>query len=159
MIIALLLLACGAPTTVPEAPASAGSVPAAPTPAAPAEGTPAADASTTAPAQAAALAWLALVDSGAYGDSYDQAAAVFRGALTRDAWIAAVSQVRTPLGAVSSRELIAATPMTTLPGAPPGEYVVIQYTTAFAGRPGSVETITPMKDPDGAWRVSGYYVK
>lgn len=46
-----------------------------------------------------------------------------------------------------------------LSGAPDGRYVVIQYETAFERKKSAVETITPMVDPDGAWRVSGYYIR
>jgi hypothetical protein len=46
-----------------------------------------------------------------------------------------------------------------LPGAPDGEYVVIQFTTSFDGKAVATETVTPMKDPDGHWRVSGYYIR
>jgi len=49
--------------------------------------------------------------------------------------------------------------MTSLPGAPDGEYVVIQYKTSFENKKDAVETVTPMKDEDGVWRVSGYYIK
>jgi hypothetical protein len=47
----------------------------------------------------------------------------------------------------------------TLPGAPDGEYVVIQYETSFENKKSAIETITPMLDEDGRWRVSGYYIK
>lgn len=46
-----------------------------------------------------------------------------------------------------------------VPGAPDGKYVTIQYQTAFANKAEAVETITPMLDPDGVWRVSGYFVR
>jgi hypothetical protein len=48
---------------------------------------------------------------------------------------------------------------TTLPGAPDGEYVVIQYQTSFANKKASVETVTPMREKDGRWRVSGYFIR
>ena len=48
---------------------------------------------------------------------------------------------------------------TTLPGAPAGQYVVLQYKVSFANRKSAIETITPMLDKDKKWRVSGYYVK
>jgi hypothetical protein len=47
----------------------------------------------------------------------------------------------------------------TLPGAPDGEYVVIQYETTFENKQSATETVTPMLDKDGVWRVSGYYIK
>jgi hypothetical protein len=46
-----------------------------------------------------------------------------------------------------------------LPGAPEGKYVVIQYETVFENRASAVETVTPMLDPDGVWRVSGYFIR
>ena len=48
---------------------------------------------------------------------------------------------------------------TELPGAPDGRYVVIQFETSFANKRSAVETVTPMKQDDGTWRVSGYFVK
>ena len=46
-----------------------------------------------------------------------------------------------------------------LPGAPDGKYVVVQYRTSFERKESAVETVTPMLDEDGRWRVSGYFIK
>jgi hypothetical protein len=46
-----------------------------------------------------------------------------------------------------------------LSGAPDGEYVVIEYETSFEKKRNGIETITPMKDADGEWRVAGYFLK
>ncbi len=48
---------------------------------------------------------------------------------------------------------------TSLPGAPDGKYVVIQFKTSFENKKSATETITPMMDNDGKWRVSGYFIK
>jgi hypothetical protein len=61
--------------------------------------------------------------------------------------------------AVNSTKLESAQFMTQLPGAPDGEYAVIQFETSFANKKSAIETVTPMKDPDGKWRVSGYFIK
>ncbi|MGA2423709.1 MAG: DUF4019 domain-containing protein [Terriglobales bacterium] len=66
---------------------------------------------------------------------------------------------REPLGKLLSRKLKSATYKTTMPGAPDGEYVVIQYDSSFEHKQAAVETVTPMLDKDGKWRVSGYYIK
>lgn len=55
--------------------------------------------------------------------------------------------------------MIAAKYMTSLPGAPDGEYVVIQYKSSFENKKAAVETVTPMRDKYGAWRISGYFIK
>jgi hypothetical protein len=106
-----------------------------------------------------AKAWLALVDSGDYGESWKQAADYFKGAVSEDQWRQAMHGVRAPLGEVVSRKLKSATYTAEVPGAPDGEYVIIQFDTTFANKKGSVETVTPMRQQDGAWRVSGYFIK
>jgi hypothetical protein len=119
----------------------------------------AADSGAEKAAETSAMAWLAVVDTGKYGESWDAAAALFRTALSRAQWEAALEKVRRPLGKAVSRKLRGAKFMTEIPNAPKGEYVVIQYDTTFEKAPGATETITPMKDKDGAWRVSGYYIR
>jgi Protein of unknown function (DUF4019) len=110
-------------------------------------------------AQAAAESWLTLVDAGQYAESWDHAATLFRGAVTRNQWEQAVEGVRGPLGKVVSRKIKARQYTEHLPGAPDGEYVVLQYDTVFANKASAVETVTPMLDKDGTWRVSGYLIK
>lgn len=110
-------------------------------------------------AEKAAEAWLALVDEGKYGDSWDQAAGFFRTAISKDSWEPLVQRVRTPLGKVKSRTLKSAAYTTSLPGAPDGQYVVIQYVTDFENKSGAIETVTPALDKDQTWRVSGYFVR
>jgi hypothetical protein len=104
-------------------------------------------------------AWLALVDQGKYGQSWDEAAGLFKGAMTKARWEESLKAVRTPLGKLVSRKLKSRQYAETLPGAPDGKYVVIQYDTVFENKKNAVETVTPMQDPDGAWRVSGYYIR
>ena len=62
-------------------------------------------------------------------------------------------------GKVESRQLKSATYTTKLPNAPAGEYLIIQYQTNFDRAPGMIETVTPMLEKDGKWKVSGYFVK
>jgi Protein of unknown function (DUF4019) len=110
-------------------------------------------------AKIAASAWLALVDAGNYSGSWEQAAELFRSAVTEPSWESAVRAARTPLGALKSRELVSSTFTHQLPGAPDGEYVVLKYASKFAGNAAAVETITPLKEKNGSWHVSGYFVR
>ena len=110
-------------------------------------------------ARQAAESWLALTDAGKYAESWDQAGNIFRLAITKDQWIQTIHAVRGPLGKLLSRSLRSAEFTTTLPGAPDGQYMVIQYQTVFEKKRAAIETITPMLENDGKWRVSGYYVK
>jgi hypothetical protein len=110
-------------------------------------------------AEKSANAWLALVDEGDYEESWDDAAQFFKNAITKEKWAATVRGVRGPLGKLVSRKVKSRQYAETLPGAPDGEYVVIQYQTSFANKKSAIETVTPMLDPDGAWRVSGYFIR
>lgn len=120
-------------------------------------------------AQAAAESWLTLVDGGDYLGSWDQAARVLKAGVKRAEWGETVGGVRSPLGKLvsrrlKSREYTEKAPTTRVVGGKvytwgDGKYVVIQYETAFANKPSAVETVIPMADPDGVWRVSGYSVR
>lgn len=106
-----------------------------------------------------AQSWLVLVDGEKYVESWENAAEHFKLAITQSKWQETIQTVRKPLGKMISRELRSQQYTTSLPGAPDGEYVVIQYNTTFENKKAAIETITPMLDKDGKWRVSGYYIK
>ncbi len=110
-------------------------------------------------ALAAAQAWLALVDQGKYEESWNEAAQLFKKAVPTQRWTQSAKAARKPLGKCISREVSTKTYATEVPGAPAGEYVVIQFNSSFDKKKKAVETVTPMLDPDGTWRVSGYYIK
>jgi hypothetical protein len=114
---------------------------------------------TRADAVLAAKGWLALVDAGKFDESWDGSGAVFRQAVTKPQWNQALAGSRTPLGALVSRELDSATEAATLPGAPDGKYVVMQFRTSFANKAAAVETVTTSLEADARWRVVGYYIK
>ena len=110
-------------------------------------------------AQAAAKKWLALVDQGKYAESWENAASYFKNAVPETQWLQSMKGARQPLGKMVTRRPLSATFATSLPGAPDGQYVVIQYSTSFENKASAVETVTPMRDPDQQWRVSGYFIK
>ena len=107
----------------------------------------------------AAERWLKLVDAGKYEESWDATAAFFQKAVSKEQWQKQLQSVRTPLGRLQSRKLLSVTFTTSLPGAPDGEYVVVQFDTNFENMKPGIETVTPMKSEDGKWQVSGYYIK
>ncbi|NIS59635.1 MAG: DUF4019 domain-containing protein [Proteobacteria bacterium] len=107
----------------------------------------------------AAEMWLALVDDGKYSESWETTAVLFRSAVTKEQWERALNAARKPLGRCIARKVKWRQYATSLPGAPDGEYVIIQYETSFENKKIAVETITPMREKDGEWRVSGYYIK
>ncbi len=103
--------------------------------------------------------WLSLVDNGQYSQSWDLAATPFQAGVSSSAWDSVIQKTRALFGPMKKRTLAASKYMTTLPGAPDGEYVVLQYQSQFEHKANAVETITPMKDRDGTWKVAGYFIK
>jgi hypothetical protein len=110
------------------------------------------------PAIAAAQRWLTLVDEGRYGASWEEAAPIFQEAMSRHRWETTLPGARDPLGQPVTRKMRQADFTTTVPNAPPGEYVVIQFDTRFEKRPATTEIVTPMKVGD-RWLVSGYIIR
>jgi hypothetical protein len=110
-------------------------------------------------AVASAEKWVVLLDDGRYIESWKESSDYFKQAVTQDQWEKAVQAVRKPLGKLVSRKLKSASYKTSLPGAPDGEYVVIEFSTTFENKASGIETVTPKMDKDGIWRVSGYYIK
>lgn len=105
-----------------------------------------------------AEAWLGLVDGERYAESWKEAAELFRNAVQQEQWKQSLQAVRKPLGKPIFRKIKTKAYKTSLSGAPDGEYVVIQFETSFDRKKSAIETVTPMLDKDGKWRVSGYYI-
>jgi hypothetical protein len=104
--------------------------------------------------------WLALVDSGRFPESYDQAGELFRGSLPRDQWAAALGNSRKPLGNLGQRNLKTVVVAMDLPNAPKGKYVVSTFETSFQQQPQPMwEILTSYLNANGQWQVVGYQVK
>lgn len=119
----------------------------------------AADSKMEAAALSAAETWLSLVDSQKYAESWKEAATSFKNAVQPKQWEQSMMAVREPLGKLISRKVKTKVYQSSLPGVPDGKYVVIQFDSSFKNKKVAVETVTPMMDEDGIWRVSGYYIK
>ncbi len=107
----------------------------------------------------AARAWLAVVDAGDYDGSWNASASYFRTAVSKEQWRQSMEGIRQPLGNVLTREVKGKSYVTELPGAPDGQYVVIQFNTVFKNKRAAIETVTPMLEGDGSWLVTGYFIK
>jgi hypothetical protein len=106
----------------------------------------------------AANEWIALLDAGDFRTSWERSALLFQNAVSASQWEASVTAARRPFGKFVSREVLSAEFKRSLPGAPDGQYVVIQYRSAFEKKQAAVETVTPMLE-EGDWKISGYYIK
>ena len=103
--------------------------------------------------------WLSQCDQAKYGESWEMAATYFKNAVKKEQWEQLAAAVRNPLGKVVKREVKSHKYQTSAPGAPDGEYVIIQFSTTFENKKESTETLTMMMDKQRGWRAGGYFVK
>ncbi|WP_392352723.1 DUF4019 domain-containing protein [Pseudoalteromonas rhizosphaerae] len=107
---------------------------------------------------APATSWLEVVDSGKYANSWQQAGAFFQKNVPQVLWVSKLEQVRTPLGAVTSREGISRQVLTSIPQLPDGDYVILEFQTDFENKAQSIETVTLKKSAE-QWQVIGYFIQ
>jgi hypothetical protein len=74
-------------------------------------------------------------------------------------WPKVINGARARFGKFQSRKLTVTRFTTTIPGAPEGKYVIIDYSSRFEKRKDAVESVAPMQEKDGSWKVSGYFIK
>jgi len=107
----------------------------------------------------AAKAWVLLIDEGRYAESWDASSSYFQNLVSKEEWTNQLRGVRGPLGKNLSRQVKARQYRTTLPGAPDGEYVIVQFQSSFEHKNAALEGVTPVREKDGTWRAMGYVVK
>ena len=105
----------------------------------------------------AALSWLKTLDQGKAAESWKNTAQAFKEKVSQDQWQIAISGLRSKLGKLVSRDLLSENVVNSVPGAPKGKYDVIQFKCHYQKNAHVIETVTPMLEKDGTWRVSGYY--
>lgn len=103
--------------------------------------------------------WLTILDAGKYAEGWEAASEYLKNGIPKDAFIEPLQRVRAPLGAVKSRSLTSAHYTAGIPGAPEGEYVVIQFKTDFENKTNAIETLVSKKEKDGQWKAGEYHIK
>ena len=107
----------------------------------------------------AATAWLKLIDDGNYAASWQDASSYFRSQIPEDKWVDTIGNLRKLLGGLAGRELASAQPVTTLPGAPDGNYLVVQFRSSFTNKHSAIETVIMLFAKNGHYAVAGYFVR
>jgi hypothetical protein len=103
--------------------------------------------------------WLALIDADQVGVAWDESAKRLKASVARDKFIAEVRRARKPLGKVTSRAPEKFARAHQLPGAPDGDYAIIEYTAKFAGGKTLAEQLVWTLEDGDKWRVAGYYYR
>ena len=97
------------------------------------------------------------MDEREYGESYAEASTVLREQVSKEEWVAHVSGRRDPLGKLDERSEGSSEYHESLPDAPPGEYVIFTFDSAYENNQHTAEVVAVAKGSDGVWRVVGYY--
>jgi hypothetical protein len=103
--------------------------------------------------------WLALIDAGEYGKTWDTAAKHLQNAIAKTPWEKTLAKILAPFGKIKKRELTLSKYRNSLPGVIDGDYVVLKYKTKFEKKAHATETVTLMKEKDNKWYVAGYFIK
>lgn len=106
----------------------------------------------------AARNWVAMLDRGDWSGSWNAAGALFQQGVSAAVWASTVEPLRAPLGTTNSRVFEKVTRATELPGAPDGEYQLLEFRTDFANRAGTIETVVMAREGQ-SWRVVGYFMR
>ena len=107
----------------------------------------------------AAERWLVPVDAGRSADAYAMASAQFKSTVSREQWRDGVRDLRKPYGRVVLRKAEKLAHTIEKPKGDPGEQIVILFDTKFVAKKIATEEITMIREPDGIWRVAGYYIR
>jgi hypothetical protein len=100
--------------------------------------------------------WLALIDAGDFGTSWDIAATITRTNVPRFYWIYTLNSIRLPLGNFIRRSYCDACIIDNLIDTPPGRHLMLTFRSDFDFGPRYVEKVIVTKDTDGVFRVAGY---
>ncbi len=101
--------------------------------------------------------FLERTDASDWQGSWELTGNYFQSQASAKEWEERVEPVREPLGAVQSRELVTVQRASSLPGAPEGEFQVLQFETYFEKGGRSIETVVMMQEAEG-WQVNGYFI-
>jgi hypothetical protein len=111
------------------------------------------------PAFEAARIFLATLDAGRYGESWEDAAPALRESMTRVQWETGLVAARAPLGVLIVRKIREASCSRGTGTDPATEICVIRYDTRFENRPVATEIAMPIRGRDGTWRVASYVLR
>jgi hypothetical protein len=107
----------------------------------------------------AAYKWLTLLDGGKAGAAWDVASAHLKSVVTRKKWVEGIVEMRGPFGKPDARKAEKFARSHQLPGAPEGDYSIIEFQTEFANGKKATEQVIWMLEKDDVWRVSGYFIR
>ncbi len=107
----------------------------------------------------AATKWLALLDAGKTGAAWDASSPYLKSVVTRQKWIDGIGSARRPFGKFVKRTPTKFARSHSMPGAPDGDYSIIEFDTEFENGKRASEQIIWMLGEREVWSVSGYFIR
>ena len=104
--------------------------------------------------------WLALLDAGKFGAAWDVSSAHLKSVVTRQKWVTEIGKARKPFGKLATRKAERFARAHSLPGAPEGDYSIVEFDSTYAnGKRATEQVIWMFESKSKAWRVSGYFIR
>jgi hypothetical protein len=107
----------------------------------------------------AARGWLADLDAGRYGTTWENADPLLKESMPKVTWETGLDKARAPLGVALTRKLRQAGCTRGTQADPEAEICLIQYDTQFENRMLGDERLTVLRGRDGTWRVASYALR
>lgn len=107
----------------------------------------------------AAFDWVTLLDQGLFRESWEVASDTLRASISVDDWIRMLTDSRQPLGMPVVRVVREGRYMERIPGLPDGDYVIVVFSGDFENDASAAELVQLGRQPDGSWKVMGYYIQ
>ncbi|HEX5412209.1 MAG TPA: DUF4019 domain-containing protein [Terriglobia bacterium] len=104
------------------------------------------------------MKWLALLDEGDYGKSWELSAKPFQSSVSKAGWIVGMTKARRFYGRVLSRKFETSTYAANPPGFAPGEYEILRFAVSFRAQGAATEVVSMELQDDGKWLVAGYHI-
>lgn len=103
--------------------------------------------------------WLAHLDAEEYEASWAEAGRIFQRAVSEAQWVQQATALRQQVGGIEEREYLASESATDPQGAPPGDYVNVQYRSRFGTVGQATEVVVLVREAERGWRVVGYFLQ
>jgi hypothetical protein len=109
--------------------------------------------------EAISSAWLSKLDNGWFQQCYDETSQKLKDGLDKNQWLNNMITYRKPLGTADKRQEINMIYEPEIANVGKGDFVIIQYAAIYQQKLAVIEAVTLIKEEDGSWKVSGYWIK
>lgn len=115
--------------------------------------------SSSKPASAqSAIAWLAFINDRNWAEGWRNASEMMRSQISQDLFTTSMTSAHSMLGKVVSRKFVRARATKSLPGAPDGDYELLEFKSEYEKKADAIDTVVVVKEGSG-WKVAGFFTR